>query len=305
MNPIKVPTTLDAQIEILKSRGLVIADDRAAKEILAHTNYYRLINAYSLDLYDTTPGVPVKGQYKRGVSLDQIYDIYQFDAKIRHIVFELIEYFELKFRTVLSYYIGNNFCATAYLRRELYYYHDHYLEFLSDFQREKEVQRRSLIVQHHDANYGGTMPVWAMVEIVSFGTLSKLYNNMLYKYKREIASIYRTYQELLSSWLNSFVLVRNICAHYGRLYNANLRARPKMPKQAPALNNYKIFSVIYLLYRYNEDPSLKLSLYYRLKEAVAHHTFVDLNKVGFPKNWESILRSEIGLPEEDILPSPE
>ena len=300
MNPLKKPLSLDRQIELLKSRNLIIDDDRRAKEILARLNYYRIISAYSLGLYSESTMNDKNPSYKPGVSLEQIYDIYQFDTKLRHIVFELVEYFELKFRTAISYYIANNFCATAYLRPELYCNEQHYQEFINDLDREKNAQQRSLIVQHHNVNYDGYLPIWAMTEIVSFGTLSKLYKNLLPRYQRDIASIFRTYPHLLSSWLNSFVLVRNICAHYGRLYNRNLLARPKIPKNAPQLNNYKVFSVIYLLYRYVDDPLLKLSLYYRLKNAIVQHSFVEAEKIGLPKEWEKIIRSEIGLPESDI-----
>lgn len=300
MNPLKVPLTLDQQISLLKSRGLIIPDDKRAKEILARLSYYRVINAYSLGLYITDPTKQQNHIYQAGITLEQIYDIYEFDTKLRHIVFELIEYFELKFRTTISYYIANNFCATAYLRPELYCSVDYYNDFLVDLNREKNAQQRSLIVQHHDTHYGGTLPIWAMAEIVSFGTLSKLYKNLLPEHKRKIASIYRTYPDLLSSWLNSFVLVRNICAHYGRLYNRNLLARPKIPKSSPQLDNYKIFSVVYLLYKYVDDQLLKLSLYYRLKNAIVQHTFVELDKIGMPTDWEKLIRTEIGLPEGDL-----
>lgn len=296
MNQLKIPLTLSQQVKLLENRGLVINDEERAKNILARLNYYRIINAYSLGLY-ADPGQHL---YLPKVSLEQIYDIYEFDTKLRHIVFELVEYFELKFRTAISYYLSNKFCATAYMRPELYSDNDYYIEFLSDLDREKKAQQRSLIVQHHNDNYDGNLPIWAMVEIVSFGTLSKLYKNLLPKYQREIAKIYETYPTLLSSWLNTFVLIRNICAHYGRLYNQNLSARPKIPKGGPQLNNYKVFSAVYLLYKYVDDPLLKLSLYYRLKNAVTQHTFIELDKIGFPSNWEDLIRAEIGLEPEDI-----
>lgn len=296
MNQLKIPLTLPQQIELLESRGLIIKDKERARDILARLNYYRIINAYSLGLY-ANPGQHL---YQPGISLEQIYDIYEFDTKLRHIVFELVEYFELKFRTAISYYMANKFCATAYMRPELYSNEEFYHDFVSDLEREKKAQQRSLIVQHHNDHYDGHLPIWAMVEIVSFGTLSKLYKNLLPKYQREIAKIYGTHPPLLSSWLNTFVLIRNICAHYGRLYNQNLTARPKIPRRGPQLNSYKVFSAIYLLYKYVDDSMLKLSLYYRLKNAVTLHSFIELDKIGFPNNWEDIIRAEIGLPAEDI-----
>lgn len=299
MSALKKPLTLSEQIDLLKSRGLVIQDESRAKDILSRLNYYRLINAYSLGL--RVPGKDGRptDQYRPGISLDYIYNIYEFDVKLRHIVFELIEYFEVQFRSAFSYFIGNRCCATAYLRPELYNNSDYFEEFLSDLEREKRAQQTSPIVFHHNQVYNGNFPVWVMVEVVSFGVLSKLYKNLKTEYKRDIAKLYRTHYTLLESWLNSFVLVRNICAHYGRLYDRKLTSRPKMEKKSYPLDSSRVFAVIYLLYRYIDDPLLKLSSYYRLKNAVVTHA-VELEKVGMPPDWEALLRAEIGLSEEDI-----
>lgn len=303
MQPLKYPKTYKEQIDLLKSRKLQIDDNMRAEDILSHVNYYRLINAYSLDLYDTSPSVIPKTIYRPGVSLEQIYDIYQFDMKLRHILFELIEYFELVFRTRLAYYMAQHYCATAYLRKELHYNEERYHEFLAALEREKSAQQRSPIVLHHTEYYDGVLPVWAMVEIVTFGTLSKLFKNLVFEAQRGIAASHGTNPLLFSSHLNSFVSVRNVCAHYGRIYNTNLSARPMLPKHGPRLNEYKIFSTIYLLYGYIEEPLLKLSLYYRLRGAIVQHSSIELEKIGFPQDWEPLLRERIGLPAEDIAGS--
>ena len=65
---LKSATTLDQQIEILKSRGLIIADDITAKTILSFVGYYRL-SAYSLGLRDN----------------DKFHDGVAFDRDIRDI----------------------------------------------------------------------------------------------------------------------------------------------------------------------------------------------------------------------------
>ena len=41
--------TIDEQLEILKSRGLIVEDESIAKEFLLYNNYYR-ISGYSLTL---------------------------------------------------------------------------------------------------------------------------------------------------------------------------------------------------------------------------------------------------------------
>lgn len=81
MSALKKPLTLSEQIDLLKSRGLVIQDESRAKDILSRLNYYRLINAYSLGL--RVPGKDGRptDQYRPGISLDYIYNIYQMRRK--------------------------------------------------------------------------------------------------------------------------------------------------------------------------------------------------------------------------------
>jgi len=53
-------TDYEGQIEILKSRGLIISDHQKAIEILSFENYYRLINGYK-DLFLATTGFEFDG----------------------------------------------------------------------------------------------------------------------------------------------------------------------------------------------------------------------------------------------------
>ena len=62
------------------------------------------------------------------------------------------------------------------------------------------------------------MPIWAAVELLSFGTVVKLYNNMQTRDKAAVAKAFGTPHHYLYSWLRLFVEVRNICAHYGRRF---------------------------------------------------------------------------------------
>ena len=84
------------------------------------------------------------------------------------------------------------------------------------------MQYKSPVVKHHNDKYGGSLPIWAAVEISTFGTMSKLYKNMLPADQAAIAKQFDLTPTLLNSWLRAFVEVRNICAHYGRLYNKAL-----------------------------------------------------------------------------------
>ena len=48
LKPLAVSISIDEQIDNLKEIGLVIEDEKYAKEILNDISYFRLIKAYSL-----------------------------------------------------------------------------------------------------------------------------------------------------------------------------------------------------------------------------------------------------------------
>ena len=74
----KPATTVDEQIDILKSRGMLFKDEQFAKHILLHTNYYRL-TAYWLPFEKThKPHL-----FMNGTSFEQVINFYNFYKKLR------------------------------------------------------------------------------------------------------------------------------------------------------------------------------------------------------------------------------
>jgi len=278
--PVKQFLSIAQQVDYLRSAGMRIDDEDSAAEILSGTNYYRLINAYALGLYIDNE----KTKFKPGISFGDIYGLYVFDCKLRHILSEMLEEFEIIFRTNLAYHIGETYGPLGYLNSAMFSSNDYFMEMLAAMQREKSVQCKSPIVKHHDENYGGDIPVWAIVEILPFGTISKMFKNMLPKDKTIISRSVGVHQyAFLESWLRSFVEVRNTCAHYGRLYNKQLLFPPRLPKECDFPSN-RIFAVLYLLRPFLK-PQASISATLRLKEALEHHPSVDRSKIGFPANY--------------------
>ena len=70
--------TIDEQLEILRSRGLIIDDENIAKEFLLYNNYY-LISGYSLTLRKNNI-------FSKSASFQNIIDIYNFDHEFRHVI---------------------------------------------------------------------------------------------------------------------------------------------------------------------------------------------------------------------------
>jgi len=92
---------------------------------------------------------------------------------------------------------------------------------------------------------------------------------------------------LLNSWLRAFVEVRNICAHYGRLYNKALLFPPRLFRECQ-FRQSSVFAVLYLLQRFVE-PEVTLNCVVRLREAMHRYPAVELRRIGFPDDWDALL----------------
>ena len=75
--------TIDEQLEILRSRGLIIDDENIAKDFLLYNNYYR-ISGYSLTLRKNNI-------FSKSASFQNIIDIYNFDHELRHVILQYRE----------------------------------------------------------------------------------------------------------------------------------------------------------------------------------------------------------------------
>jgi len=68
-----------------------------------------------------------------------------------------------------------------------YYNKEGYKQVIESFKREKNYYKDSLIIKHHKNKYASKMPLWVMVELMSFSNVSKLYSSMYVSDKEEIA----------------------------------------------------------------------------------------------------------------------
>lgn len=89
---------------------------------------------------------------------------------------------------------------------------------------------REDFVAHHRRKYGGTLPVWAAVELLDWGGLSYLYGFAPRAVQDSIAGVCGLRSPQLSSWLKALNVLRNTCAHHGRLFNRVHTLQPRLPR---------------------------------------------------------------------------
>lgn len=280
------PMTIDEQVENLKNIGLIVEDEEYAKRILNDISYFRLIKAYSLTLKSKN------GIYAENVSFEQLVELYRFNANFRQIIFPEIEKVEINVRCRVTNYFAEQYGVLGYLEEDNFVNPKYHQSFIDDIEGEIRRNAKAPFVKNFRDNYeGGKLPIYALVEVFSFGTLSKFYKNMKNPDKKAVAKSFGVGFTYLESWLESISYVRNICAHYGRLYNAKLSKTPMLYKEYSeiGIGNNRIFGVLLCLKQLLKNDSHWNIFVDKIELLFEKYESVDIKTMGFPENWKELL----------------
>ncbi len=294
---LKKPLTFSEQIDRLKQHGVSFNDENIAAEILSTINYYRF-SGYLLQYRKSITDSDLKVK----VSFLSIYDIYKFDEELRALLRIFIEKVEIYFRTQISYYFSSVKCILPphdqHYDRNNYFDKVGFDEVINSFKQQKKFYKDSPILKHHQIVYQNKMPLWVIVEFLSFSNLSKLYNSMYYSEKDIIATSSGTGHKTLENHLHCLTVLRNKCAHSARLFNSNFNPpaifSKKFLRNNPLIKNDSLFAYILVLLK-------RLPLKEDKKEFVSKIEFllnkyksnVDLSLIGFPNNYLFLLNQEL------------
>lgn len=281
------PMTIDEQVENLKSIGLIVDDEEYAKKILNDISYFRLVKAYSLNLK------PKNGCYDKQTTFKEIVDLYLFNANFRQIIFPEIEKVEINVRCRVANFFAEQYGVLGYLQAENFADENYHAQFLKDINEEIGRNSKAPFVRNFRENYeGGNLPIYALVEVFSFGTLSKFYKNMLNKDKKTIAKSFGVGYTYFESWLESISYVRNICAHYGRIYNAKLSKTPILYKEYTqvGIGNNRIYGVLLCLKHLLKNDVHWNLFVDKIELLFDKYQYVKISTMGFPENWRELLQ---------------
>ena len=279
--------TIDEQISNLREKGMIIKNEDYAKSLLNDASYFRLIKAYSLGLKEEN------GNYHENVRFEDVVSLYSFNSNFRQQVFLQIEKVEINMRCRLSNYFCDKYGVLGYEDLNNFVSAVHHDELLDDIQREVSRNKKAPFVKNFLNNYmDGKIPLYALVELFSFGTLSKFYKNMKNEDKKAVATTFDAGYTYFESWIESLAYVRNVCAHYGRLYNAKLPKTPKLYKHytKKGVNNFSIFSILLTLKHLLPNDRHWNDFVQTVELLIEKYPSVDLRLIGFPEEWADFLK---------------
>lgn len=219
--------------------------------------------------------------------------MYEFDRKLRHIVFSAIEEIEIFLRTQFAYYHAEKYGPTGYLDEANFSAQHHHDKFIENIEREIESNRNVLFVRHHVDRKNGVFPLWVISELFTFGMLSFFYYDLQTSDKKRLAKdLYNENYRNILSWLRCCTDLRNICAHYGRLYYRIFSAVPSGFDDVDINHKKRLWGAMLALKslypnadKWNSEcmPQIE-ALFDEYEDAV------DLYHIAFPENWREKLR---------------
>ncbi len=303
----KIFKTIDEQIEILRSRGLVINDEARTREILFKENYF-FISGYRHMF--TIPGS--RNHFLEGTTFDELYAVFSFDRRIRNTFFKNILIVENNIKSVISYQQSKKygFKEKDYLNPANFIQDKlesrHVNDILNKMRRQIRVNgRKHTATMHYIDNYG-YIPMWIVVKVLSFGTMSEFYSILKHEDKQSIADAYNLDADTLGIYLSILANFRNVCAHENILYDHRTQ------RMIPDCHYHEELNIPLVedIYEYGKNDLFCLVI--MLKQLLRDDEFNELideikhevetldeaidvvslesilNKIGFPANWYNI-----------------
>ena len=213
-----IATNLDQQIEKLQSRGMCLdIEITKVKELLLDIGYYRLG-------FYWCPFSNKDHIFIPNTKFSDIIALYYLDVDLRNVLMRYINRIEINFRTKLIYYVSNKYKSSPNWFVDAEVVSQNFIDDIDKFYNKDFIRNNSPIKKHHskypDENYA---PAWKTLEFFSFGTILRIYKNLIEEdIKERISNIYgiRKVRKFIS-FIETIVLVRNTWAHSSVLFDFN------------------------------------------------------------------------------------
>ncbi len=309
--------TLDEQIEIFKHKGLIIEDEKYAKEVLLRENYF-FLNGYRHLFYKSE----TEKKFISGTTFEELYSMFLFDRSFRNVLFKYLLVIENNLKSITSYQLSKKYGYKEkdYLKAKNFTQIPERQRQVNDLIKKMKRQIRINGSQHtatsHYVSHYGYIPLWILVKVLSFGVVSEMVSILKPEDQKDISNIYGIETDDFISYLPILANYRNLCAHEDILYENRTQ------KEISDTIYHKILNIPRDEegYIYGKNDLFALIIIMKqmlLKEEFKNMTFeldnivqtlnynltsikIDkvLNQMGFPLNWEELSKIERPINDE-------
>lgn len=217
MDYTKQYTTPSQFLKILVSQGLDCSDVKNAEEELRAIGYYRL-SGY---LYPFLQLPKEIHKYKTGSTLGSALKLYEFDRKLRLLVFDQIERIEVAVRSAIVNITCSDTDDVFWMTNSRYFADSNkFRKMMAIFDKELQNTREDFIAHFKEVYDNPYPPSWMIAEIIPLGVLTQVYENIASSKTREhIATHFALNIPVFTSWMTIISVTRNTCGRHARLWN--------------------------------------------------------------------------------------
>ena len=300
--------SLDEQVEILRSKGLIIEDEELTKQILLRENYF-FINGYRVLLMNSY----ADKSFIIGATFRELYSIFLFDRYMRNILFKNLMIIENQLKSIISYQLSKkygyrdkdylnpkNFTGDKTKSRRV-------KDVIEKMKRQIRINGANHMATMHYINNYGYIPLWVLVKVLSFGIVCELFSILKQEDKISVADMFSVNTDYLESFLPILSNYRNLCAHEDIVYehrteksivNTPMHERLHIPQMdiEYIYGKNDIFSVIIILkYLLREDDFrlMMKEIEYEIEKLSGIVNSIPIEKIldrmGIPTNYMELV----------------
>lgn len=312
--------SIDSQLILMYSRGLNIGEVDKTKKYLLFNNYYNTINLYSKHFQldsDTN-------KYLDGANFQEVSAMMEFDHSLKNLLYKHLIKFESELKSLVAYFFCEKYpLRDSYYVRANFYYPEK--NGVADYTKVDKLHRKlskkthfsiteigQNAVKHYMSNLG-YVPLWVLVNVLSFGDIILFYELMETDLKKKVLdellnrvnssrqfNPFSIPQREFVKILSSFHDVRNIVAHnhalykfeqtrFHYIYNPSVHDPAGIISTDPRNNFYHFFLFLEVFMDASEYKSLSIAINFLIYDLSLMLKSVHINDIinlmGFPDDW--------------------
>lgn len=300
--------SINEQIELLKSRGLLIDDESKTRDYLLLNNYYNVVNRYGGFL--TVTGTD---RFIEGSRFYDLVRIHIYDKELKGIFYSKILEVESNIKSVISHTFSNAYPEQfSYLNPENYHPEKRVeaIKLISKFSKviSDNMKFKNNSIHHYMTQYNH-VPLWVLVNFIYFSDISKMLSLLNEAEKAKVAHFFSNNLNIefstnqfrfdsnhLESYIKAIGELRNAVAHdncmltfktrSSGVHNSTLHSMYGIPETKNKQDIYSLLSFMRVFLNRNQYTRLHNSVINRSKQfskefKALNHERV-LEKCGFP-----------------------
>lgn len=209
-------------LDYIISKGVSVNNRGDALNKIKTYSYYSIINTYK-DIFKNT-----NNEYKKNVSFDEIYALFEFDKNLRSIFLKYSLEIEIILKSLLAETISLRYGIKDYLVKENFddtVNETTITESINIIEEELTKQNgKHEAVTHYIDEYG-FIPPFVLTKILTLGELSRLYAMLKQSDRQSISKNFKLSDKVLKQIIINMTMIRNICAHNDRLFSFHSKFR--------------------------------------------------------------------------------